>query len=152
MSMQWSYSGNPSDSPKDELRFHLGDTDKDDPLLSDGECSYLLSKNNSDPLLAAIKGCDLIAMKFARLADERVGQVSISYSQKAQAYLKMKDALKERAAIDNCIPYAGGISASDKESRIENDDRVAPIFTRHGMEERSLATDVSTQLDDRDHN
>lgn len=152
MTIAWSYSGDPSLSKKDELRFLIGDVDGQDPLMSDGEINYLLLQCNQNALLAAIKGCDLVAMKFARLADESVGQVRISYSQKYQAYLKMKDALRQRQAIDDCMPYAGGISESDKQTRRDNEDRVVPVFHKHQMEERSLAVDVNTELDDRDHN
>src|SRR5262245_20769600 len=129
--MSWNYSGNPSSSPKDDVRFHVGDTDSCDQLLKDGKIKYLLSQSNNSVIAAAIRGCEMIAIKFARLADESVGRVSISFSQKSKAYLNMKEALRQRLVIEDCIPYAGGISQSDKETQETDTDRVQPAFTKN---------------------
>ena len=40
---------------------------------------------------------------------------------------KFKSEIKENKRV-NCIPYAGGISVSDKESNVENSDNVEPKF------------------------
>lgn len=128
--MSWNYSGDPSKSPLDELRFTIGDTDKSEQLLLDGELNFLISKSNGSIPGAAIRACEMVMAKYARLADESVGQVKISYSQKAKAYREMRDDLRQRQAIDDCVPYAGGISNADKQGNQGNSDRVAPAFTK----------------------
>lgn len=148
--MAWNYSGDPSSSKKDELRFNIGDTDSQDQLMSDGEINYLLTKSNQSIALSCISACDLLAMKFARLADESVGQVRISYSQKYAQYLKMKEAFRSKAAIDECMPYAGGISQSDKETMRDNGDLVQPIFSRHQHEAKAVSIELEPPLDN-DH-
>ena len=68
--MGWTYGGDPSASAKDAVRFLVGDTDSTDQLLQDGEITYLLSQYNNAPLNAAIRACETIMAKFARMADE----------------------------------------------------------------------------------
>ena len=131
--MAWTYSGNPANNSKDAVRFLIGDTLKEDPILQDEEIAYLLTVNG-DPASAAIQGCEQIAAKFSRLCDQTVGSVSLSYSQKAKAYLAMAAKLRERLAIGNAIPYAGGISDSDKQIAASDQDLVQPVFRKH-MEE-----------------
>lgn len=144
--MSWSYH-DPSASAKDAVRFLIGDTDSKDPLLLDGEVTYLLNQANQSVLAASIRGCEQIAMKFARLADEAVGQVRISYNQKYQSYLKMKDTLRARIAIEDMTPYAGGISVTDKNTQKSNQDRVQPDFTKHVMEAPSIAPSTRPEFD-----
>ncbi len=129
--MSWSYSGNPGHSSRDQVRFLIGDTNSRDQLLLDGEIDWLLSLYNGSPLLAAIRGCETIMSKFARMADETVGPVSIQFSQKYKNYQVMIDQLRRRSATEDMTPYAGGISISDKHTEEQNTDRVKPDFTKH---------------------
>jgi hypothetical protein len=86
--------------------------------------------------------------KFSRLMDESVGQVSISYSQRADAYRKMRVDLITRLGTQDMRPYAGGVSRSDQLTVVLNPDRVKPIFTRHMMENQQIAPWVTGNLDD----
>lgn len=136
---QSTYSGDPTSSKKDEVRFLIGDTDSTEFLLQDGEINYLLGLYNDTAIPAAIRGCETIMAKFSRMADEQVGQVKISYSQKAKAYAVMLGQLRQRLAIENCAPYAGGISKVDKSSNDLNANRVKPDFSKHMMENEQIA-------------
>ena len=40
--MSWTYSGNPADSPIDECRFLIGDTNEDEPIMQDEEIQYII--------------------------------------------------------------------------------------------------------------
>lgn len=53
--MSFSYSGDPSESALDLLRFTLGDTDAAEPIMQDAEYEYLIAQYPADPnkLLAA---------------------------------------------------------------------------------------------------
>lgn len=55
--MSFTYSGCPSESELDAVRFALGDTNKDAPLLQDEEIQYLIanSKTRSGLLAAAFR-------------------------------------------------------------------------------------------------
>lgn len=128
--MSFSYSGDPSTTQKDEIRFLIGDTDKDDPLLLDAEITYLLA-NAGGVKSAAAEACRAISAKFSRFADEKVGEVSVSCKQKAEAYAKRAKELANEAAISGETDwYAAGISKSDKHIDEGDSDRVDPSFTR----------------------
>lgn len=135
----WTYSGNPGASAKDLTRFLLGDTDACDPLLLDGEILWLLSQYNNTPMNAAIRACETIIAKFSRLADETVGSVSVSYSQKAKGMRDMQATLRQRLATEDCTPFAGGISVAQEQATAANKDRVKPAFTDHMMENEQIS-------------
>ena len=134
--MSWSYSGDPEKSLLDQVRFTIGDTDPNDNLLSDEELGFLI-KTEDSPLEASISAAETIAAKYSRLADERVGDVSISFKQKAENYLTLASKLKERRKTSeykgtkvNATPLCGGISRSEKQKQELEIDRVDPLFTR----------------------
>lgn len=131
--MAWSYTGNPGASAKDQVRFLLGDTDECDQLLQDGEITWLLSQYNNAPMNAAIRGCEVLMMKFGRLVDESVGSVRMSYSQRVGAFTKLQVMLRNRLATEDCSWFAGGISVSQVQTVDANADRVRPSFTRNMM-------------------
>ena len=134
MAQQWTYSGDPSKTDRDHVRFMIGDTDSTDKLLYDKEIEFLISQAGN-VYSAAVEGCKRIAALYAKYANESVGQVSISHDQKSQHYYKLAETLKRDYVNTLAIPYAGGISTSDKETYEEDDDRVKPAFTRKLMEE-----------------
>ena len=147
--MSWSYSFNPASSAKDELRFRVGDTNSKDPLLHDEEINFLLKKYNNFVLNAALEACETIISKFSRLADETVGSVSKSFSQKAQAYFKTMEMIRTRIALDGARPYAGGISVSDKQTNQQNTDLTKPVFEKHQFENQQMAPWTSeTEMDE----
>ena len=137
--MAWSYSGNPGSSPKDTVRFLIGDTENCDQLLQDGEIVWVLGQYNNAPINAAVRCCETIISKFSRLADESVGQVRISFSQKAKGYRDMLRDLRNRLATESMVPYAGGVSISDMQTVRSNNDRVPPDFGKHMMENEQIS-------------
>ncbi len=129
--MSWNYSGDPSTSDKDAVRFLAGDTDDCDQLVQDEEILWELTQE-SNIYLAAADIAEVISTQFARLADTKIGPVSESLSQKAEAYQKRADKLKDRAKgtgrpIDAEI-FVGGISISGKRELRDNTDAVQPSF------------------------
>jgi hypothetical protein len=144
----WSYSGNPEKSLKDQVRFLCGDTRPDDPLLQDEEIKFLIKQCNNSPYGSAIRCCEAIAVHFARLCDESVGQVRLSLSQKVEAYRKMKEDLRQRMATEDMTPYAGGISQTDHNMAVKDEDRIPPDFTKHQMENEQIAPWTQHAKDD----
>lgn len=129
--MTWTYSGDPSSSDRDEVRFLVGDTDSGSPLVTDEEIAYVLT-DTSSPLQAAARVAESIAARYSRDADRRVGNLSLQSSQRAKAFLELASRLRRRAsmALGASGWYAGGISKDDKETVEANTDRVTPAFTR----------------------
>jgi len=127
--MSWSYSGNPSTSANDEVRFLVGDTDTTDQLLQDEEIAWLIT-NCGTTRFAAVEAANGIAAKYSRMADKAVGDLRLSASQKSKQYFDLAKRLRRRAMVGSVTPYAGGITESDKNINRDNPDTVVPFFNR----------------------
>lgn len=137
--MSFSYSGDPSSSPKDYVRFLIGDTDKDDPILQNEEIQIFLNTYNNGVINASIRCCEQISAKFSRRVNETVGQVKMDFSQAAKAYRDMAMDLRRRLSMEDMTPYAGGISKTDKQNQQLNVDRVKPDFSKEMMENKQIS-------------
>lgn len=122
----WSYSGDPSSSTLDQVRFLVGDTDGQDQLLSDEEILWTIGEQGSIYSAAAL--CCRAIIGSGRLVDKKVGDLEISASQRATQYENLALALERRTSYV-AMPYAGGISISDKQSVEDGTDRMRPAFT-----------------------
>lgn len=121
------------------VRFIIGDTDKCDEIFQDGEIEWALEEYNNTPINAAVRLIEIAIPKYARLIDETVGQVSLKYSQRAEAFRKLLNDLRTRLLIEGATPYAGGISVSDMQTVALNPDRVPPVFTKNMMTDYQLS-------------
>lgn len=137
--MAFTYSFDPDTSPKDGVRFLIGDTDREEPLLDDMEIQSFLNMYNQGVLMSAMRCCETIAAKFSRRVNEAVGQVRMDFSQAAKAYRDMALDLRRRIAVEDAAPYAGGISRQDKRNQEMNADRVKPDFTKQMMDNNSVS-------------
>jgi len=133
--MTWTYTGDPAANTRDEVRFLVGDTDKDDALVQDEEINYAIGVESST-LRAAVRVSRAIAAHYARAVEKQVGDLKIKAGEKYKNYLDIMKALEEEAAgsIPGASPFAGGISTSQKETQENNSDRVAPYFSRDMMD------------------
>lgn len=124
-----SYSGNPADSSVDLVRFLTGDTNDANEQLSDDEITAMLASASDDPQLAAIYCVEGLVAKYAGKADKSVGDLSISYSQISKGYKELVASLRSRMSVSSApMPYAAGLSISEKEATKRNTDRVTPAF------------------------
>ena len=129
--MTWSYSGDPTVSKLDAVRFEFGDTDSDDKLLQDEEINYTLSIE-SDICGAAARCCEVLARKFARQADFSLGPQRVSASQRSEAFTRLGRELRSRVASSN-PPYLGGADKNDELADARNSNLKPPIFKRDLM-------------------
>lgn len=114
---------------KDQIRLLIGDTESTDPLLQDEEITF--HANGQSGLYRQAAACArAIAGTFSRRVDRSVGQLKLSSGQQAKAYHDLAQSLMRQAARQDAVPYAGGLSISDKEGVEDNTDRVKPAFTR----------------------
>lgn len=77
----WTYSGDPSVSSKDQVRFLMGDlVATAEVTLSDEEIVYLLATWSGDIYEAARNGCETLAARFTGKAttSKSVGDLSLS--------------------------------------------------------------------------
>lgn len=123
---KFTYSGDPSKTPRDAVRFLIGDTIKERPMFSDDEVDYQLTQTPGQ----RIAGAELLEIKsrqWARLADFRVGDVSKSLSKAADAMRKAAKALRADSN-KRALPFFGGLSKAGKLSLEADEDAVQPQF------------------------
>lgn len=104
--MAWTYSGDPSGSARDEVRFLSGDTDTTNQQINDAEIAYLLASWNNNTYLSAAFACDAIAGKYTSKSDssKSVGDLSVSTQFMAQAKTFMERATNLRALASRYYP------------------------------------------------
>jgi len=129
--MAFTYDDNPAGIPRDQVRFLLGDTDKDNPWFSDAEIAYLLSSRSDDPRSAAIAGAQAILARIASWQDETVGGVTLKVSDIRSAFtdlLARLQAFGDDGAL-GAPPYLGGIDKADKEALALDPSRVPAQYS-----------------------
>ena len=95
--MAFTYSGDPSTSRRDAVRFLLGDTVDADAVFADAELDFLLAEWGN-PYGAAIAAADAAAARYSRQAQSlkrTVGDLSIdeTYSDRAAHFQSLRSQL-----------------------------------------------------------
>ena len=91
-----TYSGDPSSSKRDEVRFLIGDTQTPE-FLTDNEIAWCIAEETNTYLSAAL-ACESIASLLAQQIDKSVGDLSVQLSQKYQHYIERGQWLRSRAS------------------------------------------------------
>ena len=145
--MTWTYSGDPSSSNRDLVRFLIHDTDTTAQLLTDEEIAGLLTIEGS-ARGAAILAAGSLSARFGRKASMSVGDLSINYGSISSFYASLVASLRRELVCSSARPYAGGQSIADKDAKEDDDDRVRPSF-RRDMHDRdcNLSDDLSGRWD-----
>ncbi len=99
--MTFTYSGDPSTSVRNYVRFLISDTDSTDPLFTDEELNYVISEWDNDAYKAARECAEILIARFSREADSQsksVGDISVSqsFSQKIAHYKELANSLLQR--------------------------------------------------------
>jgi len=97
--MSWTYSGDPSTSEKDTIRFYLGDVDPNFPLLTDEEITFLNSEwadIYGAPLYTAAVAAEVVASRFAREVDVSADGVSVQIGQLQQRFNDLAQSLRDQ--------------------------------------------------------
>jgi hypothetical protein len=143
--MTWSYNTTLT-AARDQVRFFSGDTDSAAAItLSDEEILGAITLAGSARAAAALI-CENLALRYAtegqRLQDD-IGQ-QVDYGARAEFFKARAAQLRARGAIV-ALPFAGGISIADKQTREEDTDRVEPAFTKrlHDDPESELSDEIS---------
>ncbi len=111
-----------------QVRYLVGDTIANDPQVQDEEITFALSQRTSVYGAAAMV-CRSLSTQLSRVADTVDKDLRTTLSAKATAYSRRARAYEVQAiARSGAMPYAGGISVSDKITRELDPDRVAPQF------------------------
>lgn len=132
----YSYlSSDPGSSDRSWVRLRIGDNSSADVLLYDEEIDVLLASEGGK-YAAAASAARSIGARYARKTDKQIGRLRISMAQASQHYFDLADKLDTEAATaiggmdDIVVPYAGGISLSDRDSDADDTDRPEYSFIR----------------------
>lgn len=113
------YSGNPSASPTDEIRFLIQDTDPASPILTDGEIQYYIDKMtvvNGSTFKTAANLAEVIAAKYAGQVAISSDQTSIQMEQLQTKYEELAMRLRAQAVEMDASgngPITGGSNWDD---------------------------------------
>jgi hypothetical protein len=99
--MTFTYSGDPSTSLRNKVRFLLSDTVSADALFSDEELDYLITEWGTNVYEICRASCETLVSRFNRLADstsKSVGDISVSesYTAKAKQYNDLANSFLNR--------------------------------------------------------
>jgi hypothetical protein len=125
--MTWTYSGDPSTSTRNYVRFLINDTISTDALFSDEEITYVITEWSGDAYEAARELAEILIARFARLADsssKSVGDISVSesYSSKITHYKELADSLyKRKLRKSPPRPWANSESLKSTDDRTTTD-------------------------------
>jgi hypothetical protein len=137
----WTYAAfsNPAAAAlaRDTVRYHVGDTRADDPLVQDEEIAFALSAASNRPFLAAAIVCESLAAMFARLVDTTSGPQRVAmgsmYDRYDKAATRLRKQDEDATGIDSSGvvivgPYVAGISRSERITDREDPDLIRPPF------------------------
>lgn len=114
------------------MRLLIRDVTDSAPLLQDEEIAFLLTTTNGSIFAAAALACETLAARFSQqAADKQVGDLRISFTNKANDYLTLAKQYSDRAGSSGLAavtPYAGGLTYTDKSIDEDDLDIVPPAF------------------------
>lgn len=103
--MAASYSGDPSASDLDRLRFLLGDTDVEFPILQDAEYQYIINENPTDQHTQEAKAFRAAATHYAAKNVKRsLGPQSEDPRERAAYFASIADQYEANAAFSATPP------------------------------------------------
>ena len=151
-----TYSGDPTNSPLDEVRFLVGDTGPQFDL-NNAEINYQLHIVYGNPFppntppaqgnyLPAAYCADAIAAEYKKKCDKAVGDLHISYSQMAKQFNDIAIRLRSRATIAGVQTYFGGLSRQQKTANDLNSDLVSTAVKIDGMNDAPAPAPVGSGI------
>ena len=125
--MSWSYSGDPSASPKDAVRFLVGDTQEGVPLAQNEEIEWVLTQYKNIYAAAAQVAISISAF-FATQADMvKIGPISEQSNGRALAYANLAMELKREAASKRTLNITGAIEGLPMFAKGMNDNNGSSV-------------------------
>ena len=125
--MTFTYSGDPSTSTRNKVRFLINDTDSTDALFSDEELDYLITEWGGNVYEISRAACETLVSRFVRLSDstsKSVGDISVSesYTAKAQQYKELANSFLARGMRKTPPrPFANAQALKSTNDRIVDD-------------------------------
>jgi hypothetical protein len=125
--MTFTYSGDPTTSTRNKVRFLLNDTLSTDPLFTDEELDYLITEWGTDVYEICRAAAETLSSKFARLADQTTKSVGdlnlvISYRTKSKEFQDLAISfLNRRMRKSPPSPWANSDALKNTVDRVVTD-------------------------------
>lgn len=92
------YGNDPANSPADELRLLIGDTDPNNPRLSDAEVAYFLGLSDK-VVCSAYFAAQSLYSRYSGKLSKSIGSSRVEYGSLANQYRGLADELQPRCGI-----------------------------------------------------
>lgn len=122
--MAVTFGNSPATRDRDLIRTLIGDTTG---KLSDEFIDYAIS-SEANVWYAAAMCADVIGGQTGTVTDMTVGDLSIRYGTGQTNYAALAKQFRVRGSM-SAVPFAGGLTQSDKDTEKDNTDRVVPAFS-----------------------
>jgi hypothetical protein len=142
----WTYSGDPSSSMRDAVRYHVGDTDSTDQLMSDGELDYVIndwSLITTSARLIAADVAENLANRYAREVSVSADAVTAQLQELVANYRALAVALRAQDANRNL----GGPDI-DVDADSVPDPSVRPLNFAIGMHDNKRSGPTHPEIDE----
>jgi len=148
--MGWTYD---SDLPtaKDKVRFMVGDVERGDQLIEDGEINFALASTGNNLHKAAAVCCRAMSARLRRelTLNPAAGSLSLDSQVQADGFLELAEKFEREALLSGGAGiFAGGISKAGKRSVEQDRDRVLPAFTANRHHPSQPGSERLSQTDD----
>ena len=140
----FSYDGDLT-KPLNVVRFNIGDTLKERPLLRNREIEGILAKNSDNELLASADCADHLATRFAAFPDFSIGRVSKKFGSVSEMFSKRAEHLRLEASKRAGVSFPATI-ISEKKGLVDDADLTRPEF-RVGLTDNPFAIQLNDVLD-----
>jgi hypothetical protein len=119
--MSWTYVQDFT-TTLDQVRFLIQDTQSTRPLCTDEELTWLIS-TEANVYMAAAAACELLIAKAGNVKTRWIGDLRVTLD--TGMYRGLASMMRARGA-GHQVPFAGGISVSDKQEQQDDTDAVQP--------------------------
>jgi hypothetical protein len=132
--MSWTYSGDPSASELDQVRFYCQDVDETRQLVTNEEIAFLLEEwrdAKDSPLYVAAVVAEAIAAKFVGEVDVSADGVSVSQGSLFERYNALAASLRDqyKARYEAAGPDLSELLSTD------HDPSIAPLSFGIGFQD-----------------
>ena len=143
--MSFTYTRNPASSTKDAVRFLVGQTSTNDPVVVwDAEIDWAITQSGNAYAAAVMIGESMLQQYAAKDAlSLTVGNLSETYGDRSARLQATLASLKRQMALRGVRPDAGGITFTSRSDHDTNTDLVPMLFTV-GMDDNPRAADLAT--------
>ena len=143
---QFTYGNDPAANDLDAVRYRIGDTTKERPLLDDREINFELANKGGNVFLAAAASADALQARFSRIPDIRVGDITKSFGKVAEAFKNLAKQLRNEAR-KFAKASAPDIRKSTKRALEEDTDLTQPEFSI-GQTDNPRALQLNDELNE----